>query len=206
MCVGRRGWGLALLATTLEALTRPQLVGVIICIEILRRPRGRAGKASAARDRARWHVRRRLQCSIDGSDRPTGPRQRSQIRKPLATARRIGRPSGHRQFTGLRPCTRGKRLCRAVHSDAQGEPALGPHPRDRRGPASGVAGVPRNLQHDVADPEAWVHHPCRVPSQAAFDERHRGVGCTPVSQKPQAVQLRAVRLTTPSTFSWRSVS
>ena len=63
-----------------------------------------------------------------------------------------------------------------------------PHLRDDRGTAPSLAGVPRHLQHDLADREARIHQPARLPPEAASTHRQGGVGFNPVSQKPRAVQ------------------
>ena len=56
---------------------------------------------------------------------------------------------GIAELAGLRPRARRQRLRRAVHPGAEGEPALGPPLRHRRGAASGAARVPADLQPEL---------------------------------------------------------
>src|SRR3954451_142060 len=97
--------------------------------------------------------------------------------------------SWHREFARLRPGPGRQWLRRALYPYSQGKPALGADFRDHRGIASGFAGIPRNLQHDLADRASRLPHASPIPPQAASNCRHRGIGFNPVSQKPRAVHL-----------------
>ncbi len=70
--------------------------------------------------------------------------------------------------------------------------SLGPDLRRRRGPAPGAAGVPRDLQRDMADraPRLQVAR-CR-PTGPAFNRGTRRVGSSSVSHHPRAVHCRGM--------------
>ena len=56
-----------------------------------------------------------------------------------------------------------QRLRRAIHPDAEGEPALGTLLQNDRRIASGAACVPRDLQHHLVDRTAWISHADGIP-------------------------------------------
>ncbi len=95
----------------------------------------------------------------------------------------------------LPPGARGQRIRGTLHPDAEGEPAVGPHPRHRRGPQAGAARVPRHLQHQLAHPAPRIPLTGLGQTGSAFSRRDRRVGCSKMSHQPRAVQHR-----------WRGVS
>ena len=62
---------------------------------------------------------------------------------------------------------------------AEGESALGAIFRNDRTITSGVARVPRHLQHHMDDRAAWISHARAVSSQAASIDLGRSVGFNP---------------------------
>ena len=70
---------------------------------------------------------------------------------PTTSSARSPGPRGCVLVPGLRPSPRGQRLRREVHPDPEGEPALGPDLRHRRGAEAGPPRVPPNLQRTLAD-------------------------------------------------------
>jgi hypothetical protein len=70
---------------------------------------------------------------------------------------------GDGQLAELRAGARGEWLRRAVDPNAQGEPALGPHLRHRRGAGGGSAGVPAAVQRAVADRTTRLPDPLASP-------------------------------------------
>ena len=56
---------------------------------------------------------------------------------------------GIAELAGFRARARRQRLCRALHPDPEGEPAVGPPLRDRRGAAAGPHRVQADLQPDL---------------------------------------------------------
>ena len=71
---------------------------------------------------------------------------------------------------------RRERLRRALHPHAEGEPAVGADLRHRRGAPSGAAGLPGDLQHDLADRAARVQAARRRPARPAFTRGPGRVG------------------------------
>ena len=61
----------------------------------------------------------------------------------------------HRGLAVLRPRAGGQRRRRALHPDAEGEPALGAPLRDHRGAAAGTARLRRLVQHPLAGRPPW---------------------------------------------------
>jgi hypothetical protein len=86
----------------------------------------------------------------------------------------------------------------SVQPHPQGKPAVGAVLPNHRGTAAGVAGVPRDLQHDLADRAPRLPLASPVPREAASICRQRCVGFNPVSQKPQAVQTGPPKRADPS--------
>ena len=75
----------------------------------------------------------------------------------------------------------GERLRRALHSHPEGEPALGAPLRHRRGTPSGAAGLPRDLQHNLAHRTARVSDTRRRAAEPAFTRGSGRVKLNPVS-------------------------
>ena len=71
--------------------------------------------------------------------------------------------------------SRGQRLRRALHLHPEGEPALDPRLRHRRGHQAGAARVPRHLQHHLVRPAPRLPHPGLDQTGSAFSRRDRRV-------------------------------
>lgn len=95
--------------------------------------------------------------------------------------------SRHREFARLRPRARRQGLCRTLHPQAEGKSTVDQDLPDDRGAASRPARIPRDLQHQLADRTAWLHHPGRRSTTPASVRRARRVGFNPVSHNPRAV-------------------
>ena len=80
-----------------------------------------------------------------------------------------------------------RQLCRAIHPNPQGEPALGTHLRHRRRASAGAAGLSGGLQHHLAHRTARVSDTCRHAAEPAFTRGTGRVRLNPVSHKPGAV-------------------
>src|ERR1051325_3567406 len=123
-----------------------------------------------------------------GSVRPPRPRLAIHVGS-LPERTRLPR---HRQFARLRAGTGRQWLRRAVHPHAEGKPALGADFREYRGTASGFAGIPRDLQHDLADRAPRLPLASPISPEAASNARSGSIGFNPVSQKPRAVHYLMV--------------
>jgi hypothetical protein len=69
---------------------------------------------------------------------------------------------------------------RAVHPHSEGESAVGPDLHDDRGDTAGTHGVPRDLQRQLADRAAWLHHASRLQTKRTPTGGKRGVAFHPV--------------------------
>src|SRR5215212_4006187 len=117
----------------------------------------RAGQAGGAR--ALWRVRQGHRHRP-----PAAPRSRQPVRQPRLPGR--DPLPWYRQLTGVRARARRQWLCRALHPDLEGEPAVGPPLRDGRGAAPGASGLQGALQSDLDHRAARVPDARSGPSQA----------------------------------------
>jgi hypothetical protein len=90
------------------------------------------------------------------------------------------RPSkkpGLTRFGGVGRNLRPRRLTAKFHrlqkpaTSCQGEPALGQDLRDDRRTSTGAAGIPRDLQHRLADRTAQLHDADSLPTEATSIRR-----------------------------------
>ena len=98
------------------------------------------------------------------------------------------RLSRHQKFARFHPGTRRQWLRRALHPHPEREPVVGADLRNRRGAAPGPAALSGDLQFDLADRAARLHHPGSLSPAAASTRGTRRIGFNPVSQQPRAVQ------------------
>ena len=70
----------------------------------------------------------------------------------------------------------------------------GPYLRNHRGITPRSAGVPRHIQHDLADRAARLHQPSRIPTEPPSRCQTGGTGFNTVSRKPKPVHDSAPHL------------
>ena len=112
-----------------------------------------------------WRLRQGHRCRPSASPRP-----RQSVRQPRLPGR--DPLPRHRKLAGLRPRAGRKRLCRALHPGAEGEPVVGPPLRHRRGVALGTPRLPADLQPVLDHRTARLQDTRPGPGRASHGPAH----------------------------------
>src|ERR1700736_1045289 len=115
--------------------------------------------------------------SVTTTDRNTCPTLSERVQIPR-----------HRTLACLRPGARGKRLRRALHPNAQGEPPVDPDLRYNRATPESAACLPRYLQRHLADRTPWIHHAASLSAKTPSTRGACLIASNSVSQQLRALQ------------------